>query len=110
MLGRPTPASGARSSPRAAATPGWGRGRRTKSARLKDQPSAPLNPETILAQLTQFEAEARSRGVTHTTFRRIAEALGFGGNQRRELGQLLIDNCPEQYDVPLWRIAAEFES
>ncbi|MEU3423753.1 DUF1152 domain-containing protein [Streptomyces murinus] len=82
---------------------------RAKSARLKDQPSAPLNPEVILSWLIQFEAEARSRGVTHTTFRRIAEALGLGGNQRQELGQLLIDNCPEQYDVPLWRIATEFE-
>ncbi|MBJ7001942.1 hypothetical protein JG491_17970 [Streptomyces sp. CRPSP2-6A1] len=57
-----------------------------------------------------FEAADHRSLVTHTTFRRIAETLGFGGNQRQELGQLLIDNCPEQYDVPLWRIATEFES
>ena len=33
-----------------------------------------LDPDTVLAQLDQFEAEARSRGITHTTFRRITEA------------------------------------
>ncbi|KOV76823.1 hypothetical protein ADL01_16170 [Streptomyces sp. NRRL WC-3618] len=78
---------------------------REKAARLKDQPAGKLDPGTVLAQLAEFEDEARSRGVTHTTFRHITEALNLHGSQRGDLRQLLIGRSPEQYTAPLWRIA-----
>ncbi|MFF1406483.1 DUF1152 domain-containing protein [Streptomyces sp. NPDC058294] len=77
---------------------------RNKAAWLKDQPSVDLNPDTVLAQLSAFEAEAAGRGVTHTTFRRITEALNYSGTQREALRELLISSRPEQYETPLWRI------
>ncbi|QWB24225.1 MULTISPECIES: DUF1152 domain-containing protein [Streptomyces] len=77
---------------------------RNKAAWLKDQPPAQLVPETVLSELDQFEAEAQLRGVTHTTFRRITEALNLNGSLREDLRQLLINSRPEQYDAPLWRI------
>ncbi|MFJ3867332.1 DUF1152 domain-containing protein [Streptomyces nigra] len=70
----------------------------------KQQPTKP-EPAAVWAQVDQFEAGARSRGVTHTTFRRITEALTISGLQRNVLRQLLINGRPEQYDAPLWRIA-----
>ncbi|MER6975986.1 DUF1152 domain-containing protein [Streptomyces carpinensis] len=82
---------------------------RNKAAWLNDQPSADLNPDTVLAQLSAFEAEATSRGVTHTTFRRLTEALNYSGTQRENLRQLLISNRPEQYEAPLWRITTQPE-
>ncbi|MGW1056079.1 DUF1152 domain-containing protein [Streptomyces sp. NPDC002521] len=80
---------------------------RNKASWLKDQPSVPMDPEAILPQLDQFEAEARSRGVTHTTFRHITEALNLNGNQRHDLRELLLNSRPEQYDAPLWRITVK---
>ncbi|MFF7795140.1 DUF1152 domain-containing protein [Streptomyces sp. NPDC007991] len=82
---------------------------RNKATWLKDQPPAQLDPETVLSQLDQFEAEAHSRGVTHTTFRRITEALNLNGSLREDLRQLLINSRPQQYDAPLWRITAATE-
>jgi hypothetical protein len=82
---------------------------RNKATWLKDQPPAELDPEATLPQLDQFEAEARSRGVTHTTFRRITEALNLNGSLREDLRQLLINSHPQQYDAPLWRITATTE-
>ncbi|MET9834835.1 DUF1152 domain-containing protein [Streptomyces sp. NPDC006385] len=79
---------------------------RNKAAWLKEQPPVELDAEAVLARLDQFEAEARSRGVTHTTFRHITEALNLDGSQRDALRQLLISSRPEQYDAPLWHIAA----
>ncbi|MET8247269.1 DUF1152 domain-containing protein [Streptomyces sp. NPDC005202] len=79
---------------------------RNKALWLNDQQPTKLGPEAISAQLDQFEAEARARGVTHTTFRRITEALNLSGSQRDDLRQLLINSRPEQYDAPLWRIPA----
>lgn len=61
-----------------------------------------LDPGTVLPQLDEFENEARSRGVTHTTFRRLTEALGMPGSQREDLRRLLISGRPEQYEAPLW--------
>jgi hypothetical protein len=78
---------------------------RNKAAWLTDQPPAKLDPEAILPQLDQFEADARNRGITHTTFRRITEALEIPGTQRRDLRALLISSRPEQFAAPLWRIA-----
>jgi hypothetical protein len=82
---------------------------RNKATWLKDQPSMPLDSDAALSQLDQFEAEARSRGVTHTTFRRITEALNLNGSLREDLRQLLINSRPQQYDAPLWRITATTE-
>lgn len=78
---------------------------RNKASWLGSQAEQELDPEATLRRLAQFEAEARSRGVSHTTFRRITEALGLSGKQREDLRALLINNRPDQYAAPLWRIA-----
>jgi hypothetical protein len=80
---------------------------RNKAAWLKDQQSADMDQKTVLSRLNRFEAQARARGVTHTTFRHITEALNFDGSQRDQLRRLLISSRPEQYAAPLWRIPAE---
>ncbi|MFV8188150.1 DUF1152 domain-containing protein [Streptomyces sp. AF1B] len=82
---------------------------RNKATWLKDQPPTELNSTAILAELEQFEAQARDRGVTHTTFRHITEALNLNGTQRQDLRELLINSRPEQYDAPLWRITTRPE-
>ncbi|NEA68494.1 DUF1152 domain-containing protein [Streptomyces sp. SID12488] len=79
---------------------------RNKALRLKDQRPAKLDAESALLQLAQFEAEARSRGVTHTTFRHLTEVLNLNGSQREDLRRLLINNPPEQYAATLWHIPA----
>ncbi|MEV2210953.1 DUF1152 domain-containing protein [Streptomyces sp. NPDC050997] len=80
---------------------------RNKAAWLKDQPAVELDPGTVLPQLDEFENEARSRGVTHTTFRHLTEVLNLSGSQRDDLRQLLISSRPERYVAPLWQIPAE---
>ncbi|MFC8571313.1 DUF1152 domain-containing protein [Streptomyces sp. NPDC057245] len=80
---------------------------RNKALRLNEQQPTNLDPAAILSQLAQLEAEARTRGATHTTFRRITEALSLSGAQRDELRQLLIASRPKQYEAPLWRIYAD---
>jgi hypothetical protein len=80
---------------------------RDKTTRLGTRPVRKLNPEAALHRLGRFESEARSRGITHTIFRRITEVLGFDGTQRQSLRALLISSRPEQYAAPLWRIRAE---
>ncbi|MFD4562402.1 DUF1152 domain-containing protein [Streptomyces sp. NPDC058469] len=77
---------------------------RDKAARLNDQLAEKLDTDTALSRLGKFEDEAQSRGVTHTTFRRLTEALNLGGSQREELRRLLIDHRPEQYAAPLWQL------
>ncbi|MFF3326041.1 DUF1152 domain-containing protein [Streptomyces sp. NPDC002889] len=79
---------------------------RTKASWLTGLPEQELDPHRTLRQLDQFEAEARTRGVSHTTFRRITEALGLSGEQRQDLRALLISSRPEQYAAPLWSIPA----
>ncbi|TPQ20702.1 DUF1152 domain-containing protein [Streptomyces sporangiiformans] len=79
---------------------------RDKAASLKEQPPVRLDPETVLLQLDRFEAKARSRGVTHATFRRIIEALNLDGSLREDLHQLLLRSRPERYAAPLWSIPA----
>ncbi|WP_409470750.1 DUF1152 domain-containing protein [Streptomyces sp. HC307] len=79
---------------------------RNKALWLKKQRPVRLDAESVLPRLDQFEAEARSRGVTHTTFRRLTEALNLDGTQREALRQLLINSRPEQYAAPLWSITA----
>uniref|UniRef100_UPI003F599F51 hypothetical protein n=1 Tax=Streptomyces asoensis TaxID=249586 RepID=UPI003F599F51 len=64
-----------------------------------------LDPATVLPQLDEFENEARSHGVTHTTFRHLTEVLNLSGLQRDDLRRLLITSRPERYTAPLWRIA-----
>ncbi|MFF4048903.1 DUF1152 domain-containing protein [Streptomyces chartreusis] len=78
---------------------------RNKAAWISERPPLELDPAAVLAELGQFETEARGRGVTHTTFRHITEALNLNGNQRQALRELLINSRPEQYVAPLWRIA-----
>ncbi|MGW3007523.1 DUF1152 domain-containing protein [Streptomyces sp. NPDC001219] len=71
------------------------------------QPTGEFTPELVLRRLDEFEAGARARGITHTTFRRLAEGCGLGGGQRQELRALLLSRRPEQYQAPLWHIPAE---
>ncbi|MEU5095875.1 DUF1152 domain-containing protein [Streptomyces sp. NPDC020996] len=78
---------------------------RNKAAWLTERPLTKLDPADVLPRLDQFQTEARARGVTHTTFRRITEALNLSGSQREELRSLLISARPEKYAAPLWRIA-----
>ncbi|WSM32586.1 DUF1152 domain-containing protein [Streptomyces sp. NBC_01715] len=80
---------------------------RNKASWLSGQLEQKLDPEATLHQLADFEAQARSRGVTHTTFRRITEALGLNGSQRQSLRALLLNSRPDQYQAPLWHIPAE---
>ncbi|MFI6694580.1 hypothetical protein ACIBLA_23025 [Streptomyces sp. NPDC050433] len=44
---------------------------------------------------------------SHTTFRHLTEALDLNGTQRQDLRDLLLNNRPEQYQPPLWRIRPE---
>lgn len=80
---------------------------RNKASWLGTQREQKLDPETTLGRLDQFEAQARARGVTHTTFRRLTEALDLNGKQRQDLRALLLSRRPEQYQAPLWHIPAE---
>ena len=77
---------------------------RNKAVWLKEQPSAQLDPGSILAQLSVFETDARNRGITHTTFRRLAEVFGVPGAQREDLRKLLIQRVRDTESAPLWRI------
>ncbi|CAL9398840.1 DUF1152 domain-containing protein [Streptomyces sp. enrichment culture] len=79
---------------------------RAKARRLKHQPPATLDAAAVLPRLDRYEADARSRGVTHTTFRRLTEVLNPGGTQREALRRLLISSRPDQYAAPLWSIPA----
>ncbi|MEU1512948.1 DUF1152 domain-containing protein [Streptomyces sp. NPDC005811] len=79
---------------------------RNKALWLKEQQPAQLDAQSVLPQLTQFEAETRSRGVTHTTFRHLTEVLNLDGSQRDDLRRLLINSRPEQYTAPLWSLTA----
>ncbi|WAL95145.1 DUF1152 domain-containing protein [Streptomyces sp. Je 1-369] len=78
---------------------------RTKAKRLATQLPHEIDPTRTLHRLDEFEAAARRRGITHTTFRRITEALGFDGKHRQDLRKLLITRRPFQYEAPLWRIS-----
>ena len=77
---------------------------RNKALWLTDQAPKELDPDAALRQLTAFEAQARSRGITHTTFRHLTEALGYKGTQRETLRTLLTTTHPEQYTAPLWHL------
>ncbi|MCZ0208103.1 DUF1152 domain-containing protein [Streptomyces sp. UMAF16] len=79
---------------------------RDKAKRLNDRSPAKLDAESALHQLARFEVRARSRGVTHTTFRRITETLNVDGTERNALCQLLINSGLGYSDAPLWRIVA----
>ncbi|MFF0714697.1 DUF1152 domain-containing protein [Streptomyces bauhiniae] len=80
---------------------------RAKSARRDGQVLRRFAGKAVLPYFDEFEADARGRGVTHATFRHIAEALGLDNSQRGALRQLLTVERPEQYEAPLWRIVAE---
>ncbi|MFH8221654.1 DUF1152 domain-containing protein [Streptomyces sp. NPDC018057] len=78
---------------------------RDKAAHLKEQPPAKPDLASVLFRLDEFQAEARARGVTHTTFRHLSEVLRLGGYRRNELRSLMLSARPEQYVTSLWRIA-----
>lgn len=80
---------------------------REKAARLTARPATVPSPAEVLSRLARFEAEARGRGATHTTFRRLSEALNLGAADRQALRSLLIGRRPEQCAAPLWRIRAD---
>ena len=82
---------------------------RTKASWLGSQPAPKLDAEAVLHQLDEFEADARSRGITHTTFRRLAEAFGLSVNQRQDLRALLLSRRPGRYEAPLWCITSKLE-
>lgn len=77
---------------------------RNKASWLGNQPAQKLDPDAVLHQLDEFEADAQSRGITHTTLRRLTEAFGLSGTQRQDLRALLLSSRPEQYQAPLWHI------
>ena len=77
---------------------------RNKASWLGSQPAQKLDPKTVLRQLDEFQTDARGRGITHTTFRRLTEAFGLSGSQRQDLRELLLNSRPEQYQAPLWHI------
>ncbi|MEU6736417.1 DUF1152 domain-containing protein [Streptomyces physcomitrii] len=77
---------------------------RDKATRLKDRPGTALACEAVLPRLDEFEEQARSRGVTHTTFRHLTEALRLHGSQRGDLRRFLIGIRPHRYTAPLWHI------
>ncbi|MFF0445955.1 DUF1152 domain-containing protein [Streptomyces sp. NPDC004609] len=77
---------------------------RNKATWLGTQQAQELDPKATLDQVTEFEHQARSRRISHTTFRRLAEALNLHGAQRETLKALLLDSHPEQYAAPLWHI------
>jgi len=83
---------------------------RNKAARLSEKQRSDLNPEKVLTQLDEFESAARNRRVTHTTFRRMAEALNVDGSHLSALRQLLVTSLSERYEAPLWRLVGrEYE-
>ncbi|WP_030836030.1 DUF1152 domain-containing protein [Streptomyces hygroscopicus] len=77
---------------------------REKAVRSGGTPEAPFRPRVVLDQVARFAERARARGISHTTFRRLTEALGLSGAQRADLRALLIGTQPERYDAPLWRL------
>ncbi|MEU0806051.1 DUF1152 domain-containing protein [Streptomyces sp. NPDC005970] len=77
---------------------------RDKATRLGTLPASAFDPDAVLRRIDRFQAEARARGITHTTFRRLAEVLGISGAQRTELRDLLLKTHPDQYAAPLWRL------
>ncbi|MFJ4004258.1 DUF1152 domain-containing protein [Streptomyces sp. NPDC090023] len=77
---------------------------RTKAVRLAEGPLRRPVSEAVLSRLDKFEAEERDSGVTHTTFRHIAEVLNLEGGQGDALRRLLITSRPEQHVAPLWRM------
>lgn len=77
---------------------------RHKTLRLGRQTHRKLTPEELMPRLDRFETAARARGVTHTTFRRLTEALGFGGAQREALRAMLVAGRPDRYAAPLWSV------
>ncbi|GAA2316782.1 DUF1152 domain-containing protein [Streptomyces kunmingensis] len=77
---------------------------RNKAAQLGARPPVDLDRRTVMTRLDRFEDAARRRGVTHTTFRHLTEALHLNGAQREGLRQFLISSRPQQYTAPLWSL------
>ncbi|MEU5160146.1 DUF1152 domain-containing protein [Streptomyces sp. NPDC020875] len=76
----------------------------TKASRLRSAPVRPLDRGDVLDRVTDFEQGVRARQISHTTVRRMTEALGLPGEHREPLKALLIRYRPGQYVAPLWLI------
>ncbi|MGW5333539.1 DUF1152 domain-containing protein [Streptomyces bauhiniae] len=77
---------------------------RTKAVRRTEGSLRRRVSEAVLSHLDKLEAEERGNGVTHTTFRHLAEALNLESKQGDALRRLLITNRPEQHVAPLWKM------
>jgi len=62
---------------------------RTKAKRLSEQPPTDPAPNDLRTQVEDFEKAAATRGATHTTLRRVAEALNLSEEARHHLTELL---------------------
>ncbi len=80
---------------------------RSTAGQAVGRPTQALDPEVVLRQLDAFESDARARGITHTTFRRLAEVFGLGGQQSQDLKALLLGDRPEQHAAPIWHVPPE---
>lgn len=77
---------------------------RNKASWLQTRPAESLKPEAVLRRVTEFEHQARAKNISHTTFRRLTEALDLPGTERDALKHLLLQHHPEQYAPPLWHV------
>ncbi|QCX78654.1 hypothetical protein C9F11_25210 [Streptomyces sp. YIM 121038] len=76
---------------------------RTKARRLSRQQPGRAVPHDLLARIKAFEQAALTRRATHTTVRRLAEALGLTGAALQHLAQL---NAPRASHLPatVWKL------
>lgn len=79
---------------------------RLKASQFGQHADTPADLSHVHRRVTEFEAEARSRGVDYVTFRRLAEALGLSPTDADQLRAELIHARPEQYEPPLWSVRA----
>lgn len=78
---------------------------RDKAHRLTERCPTEFDAGAVLARLWGFEAGAHGRGITHTTFRHLTEALDLPRSQHGQLRALLVESWPTRYSSPLWEIA-----
>ncbi|MFE0136470.1 DUF1152 domain-containing protein [Streptomyces sp. NPDC059037] len=75
---------------------------RTKATRLLSIKATDADPTTLRTQLHQFEETALTRGATHATFRRVAEALGLNRESRHEMVKFIASAYPS-----VWRLSTQ---
>jgi hypothetical protein len=77
---------------------------RAKAARLAGVPREPVGIEMIEERVAAFGAACARRGADFVTFRRLAEAAGFGGGDYERVRAHLIRRWPDRCGVPLWPV------